>query len=144
MAELPDRSVINILCLCALTKSYSVHSASAKQAKNDGKGARVDARALVPLLVAILLAQSAICDRRKQTSRSGDLAAETSADRVVREEVLRVLLPRVSGDVEVGVKQQRVTGRDRIGDHAERCWAAIAVLYRRALELLADRSGLLA
>ena len=56
---------------------------------------------------------------------------------------MRALLARVSSDVEVCVKEQCVTGRDGIGDHAKRSGAIVAMVYRRALELLPDRGGLL-
>src|SRR5689334_1422689 len=89
-------------------------------------------------------AQSAIGNRSQQPRRRGDLAAEAAADRIIGEKVLRVLLAHVSGDVEVGIKKQRVTGRDGIGYHAECRRAIVAMMYRGALELLPDRGGLLA
>src|SRR4029077_5911440 len=68
---------------------------------------------------------------------------EAAANRIIGEKVLRALLARAAGDVEVCVEQQRVAGSHGVRYHAERI-APIAVLPRRALELLADRGGLLA
>src|SRR6478752_8581912 len=100
-----------------LQKSYAVHSCSAKCSKEKRQDA--DRRPHPALLLLALLAESAISDRREQASRGGDLATEAAADRIVGEKVLRVLLACAAGDVEVCVKQQRITGRDGIGYHAE-------------------------
>src|SRR5882757_748681 len=99
---------------------------------------------LAPRLFVFLLAQSAIGNRSEQPRGSRDLPAEAAADRIIGEKLLRALLTRAAGDVEIGIEQQGVAGRDGIGYHAEGIAAIGAVLYRRTLELLSDRGGLLA
>src|SRR6185312_1884218 len=93
-------------------------------------------------LFVALSTQSAIGDGSQQPGRSGDLAAEAAVFRIVGKEVLRALLACAAGDVEVCVKQQRIAGRNGIGDYAKRSGAIITVMHCGALELLADRGGL--
>src|SRR5581483_3509285 len=98
-------------------------------------------RLLLVIVVAVVFAESAICNTRQQASGSGDLPIEAAVNRVMGEEVLRALLAAAASNVEVGVKQQRVTRRDRVGNHAERI-KAMAMLRGHAQELLPDSCGL--
>src|SRR5215472_12953485 len=66
-----------------------------------------------------------IGDAGQQPGSCGDGPAKTATSRILREKCLRVLLASASGNVEVGIEQQRVAGRDSVGDYAERVFAII-------------------
>jgi len=56
--------------------------------------------------------------------------------------LLAALLAGTPGDVEVGVEQQRVAWRHRVGNDAEDIFAIIALACLEAQELLFDSGGL--
>ena len=95
------------------------------QTSKKGRGvlSRPSHRCLVSLLVSVFIfiipAEGAIGNGRQQTCGSCDLSAETSVGGVIGEKLLRALLAGASNDVEVRVEQQRVTGCNGVGDHAE-------------------------
>ena len=95
------------------------------------------------IAISIVLATTlSICHRGKQPCAGGNGPTEASVIGIPGEKLLAALLAGTPGDVEVGVEQQRVAWRHRVGNDAEDIFAIIALACLEAQELLFDSGGL--
>src|SRR6185437_3074153 len=83
-----------------------------------------------------------INDAGENPARRGNRTAEARASRVGGEILLRTSLSLPAGDVEVGIKQQRVSGRNRVGNGAEEIGTVVTLDELVVVERLFDRGGL--